>query len=78
MGVLAGAIGWARTNCTIRDFTATMTLDIGEISPDKGSGFIGAIASGATVTASGSCSVSGAGSIGTYVEGTLSGTVSVL
>ena len=78
MGVLAGAIGWARTNCTISDFTATMTLDIGGISPDKGSGFIGAIASDATVTASGSCSVSGAGSIGTYDGGTLSGTVSVL
>lgn len=81
IAVLSGAIGWAFESCTISDFAATMTIDTGTVVPTY-IGYIGGIASGKTVTVSGSCSVSGTTNVtsGYYYSaaGTLSGTVTVL
>lgn len=77
-GCASGVIGWAFDNCTISDFAAEMTVSTGSVTPLY-TGYIGGIAAGKTVTASGSCTVSGAAAKSTYgATGTLSGTVTVL
>ena len=77
-GCASGAIGWAFDNCSISDFSAEMTVNTGSVTPLY-TGYIGGIAAGKTVTASGSCTVSGAAAKSTYgATGTLSGTVTVL
>lgn len=77
-GCASGVIGWAFDNCSISDFSAEMTVSTGSVTPLY-TGYIGGIASGKTVTVSGSCTVSGAAAKSTYgATGTLSGTVTVL
>lgn len=74
----SGVIGWAFDNCTIKDFSADMTISTSPVTPLY-TGYIGGIASGKTVTVSGSCSVKGASAKSSYgATGSLSGTVTEL